>query len=317
VSVLEWLWRAHALQAAQRNATDLVPAVQQRLKWAGLAAELAGRALDPVDPLSGPGAALAVSLYREAAFWALLAQDAQLHAPNLDQAFASTPHELLVYAAGGEHELANVRAALIGKSFVDTTSDEPASAERDARLAKAFVSALIERCAGPAARVRRVRVERWLRTGSVVVLLLTALIGGNVALSRMSKGKDLALGKPWRTSSKFADCEPQHMQCGGKRTAIFFHTNDEENPWFELDFGKLQSFGAIEVDNRDDCCPDRAIPMIVEVSNDKQKWKQVGRRDDPFRTFHMSFTPVSARYLRLRIPRHVAFHLERVSVYEK
>jgi hypothetical protein len=128
------------------------------------------------------------------------------------------------------------------------------------------------------------------------------------------QGPDLLLGKPWTASSKAFDCKPKEMECGGARSAMFFHTTEEEKPWLEFDMGAVQSFSRIEVVNREDCCPERAVPLIVEVSDDKAKWREVARRTDTFREWETTIKPTAARYVRLRVDRRTSFHLIRVTL---
>src|SRR6478735_11558891 len=71
----EWLTRRQALRDARAFRSQLPADERLALERALRANELADRAYDPVDPLrSGSSLALSISLYREAAYWALLAQ---------------------------------------------------------------------------------------------------------------------------------------------------------------------------------------------------------------------------------------------------
>jgi hypothetical protein len=124
----------------------------------------------------------------------------------------------------------------------------------------------------------------------------------------------LLAGKPWTASSKAYDCHPKDMECGGARSAMFFHTQEEEKPWIVLDMGAPQSFSRLEVVNREDCCADRAVPLVVEVSDDNQKWTEIARRTDQFREWETTFKPTTARYVRLRVDRRTSFHLVRVTL---
>lgn len=312
----EWLWRGRSLAHARASGKSFGRVVRERLQRAQLAAELADRALDPVEPLrSGPSVPLALSLDREAAYWALLAQDARLDARDLAGAFAAVPHDVLVHAAGDENELDEVRNALVGQTFIESAAEPLDIVTRKAKTARAFVDALIERAAGPAQQAERLLLERWLR---VSVLLLG--LGGAIALgfsygSQAARGPDLAAGKPWKTSSKAGDCDPAQRRCLGVATAILFHTTEEQNPWYEVDLKSPQRFSVVEVENRTDCCPERAVPLVLEVSNDGKKYTEIARQTDSFSTWHAELkTPATARYVRLRVARRSLLHLERVSI---
>ena len=212
--------------------------VRERLQRAQLAAELAGRALDPVEPLrSGPSVSLALSLDREAAYWALLAQDARYDARDLAGAIAAVPHDVLVYAAGDEHELVEVRSALVEQTFIDSAAEPIDIVMRKAKTVRAFVDALIERAAGPAQQAERLLLERWLRVSMLLVSMVAAVaIGASYGIDA-TRGPDLAAGKPWKASSKAGDCDAVQRRCLGVATAILFHTVEEENPWYEVDLG--------------------------------------------------------------------------------
>jgi hypothetical protein len=98
---------------------------------------------------------------------------------------------------------------------------------------------------------------------------------------------------------------------------MFFHTKEEESPWIEIDLGSIQPIARIEVANRDDCCLDRAVPLVAEVGTDRLHWREVARRPDSFRTWDATFKPVPARYVRMRVDRYSVLHLARVSVRAK
>jgi hypothetical protein len=96
--------------------------------------------------------------------------------------------------------------------------------------------------------------------------------------------------------------------------AQLFHTDPQDNPWIEFDLGKPTGVHRIDVENRDDCCQDRAIPLVVELSNDRTSWKEVARRDKDFSTWVARFPATRARYVRLRVPRSTTFHLHAVAI---
>jgi hypothetical protein len=291
---------------------------RERLRRARLAAELGDRALDPIEPLrAGSSLPLAISLYREAAYWGLIQEsEAPNVPPNVRDAFAGSKADL-AKLAGGPDKLAAVRAALVDKSFVETAEDPVDVVRHDAELAQTFVYGLIDSDIDRDDRVASVLVQRWLRVAAASVVAAGLLFAAWTGLSRVTQGPDLALGKPWRASSKEFECHPQNSECGGARTGIFFHTHDEDSPWVEIDLGAQRTLGRIQVSNREDCCPERAVPLIAEVSDDRTHWRPVARATEAFREWETSFEPVKARYLRLRVDRHSTLHLVRVSVWEK
>lgn len=316
--VVEWLTRRKSLALARSQLRDVSTVEQGRLKSARIAAELADRALEPIDPLrAGSGAAPALSLYREAAYFAILGQDETLQADDLAEAMRVAPVDTLVFAAGGTDGLNQVRKALVEKSFVETAQEPLERIEQDARLAKAFVYALLNLKLGPARLVARLVAQRWLRLLSVLALVVVAAWAAIFGLVRGFQSPDLAAGKPWRASSQFLPCYPAQHRCGDAHTDIFFHTNEEIQPWLQIDLQKPTEFSVIEVVNRSDCCPDRAYPLAFEVSQDATTWREIARQPQSFYEWKAKVAPVTARYVRVKALKKTWLHLERVTVRAK
>jgi hypothetical protein len=143
---------------------------------------------------------------------------------------------------------------------------------------------------------------------------LAAFGAGGLLTSGCHNAPDLAKGRPWRASSEFAACDPVHASCANAVTVIFFHTNEEESPWVEYDLGEPETIHQVEVQNRLDCCQDRAVPLVVEVGDDAKSWTQVARREEPFGRWIPTFPPRRARYVRLRVARRSMLHLELVAI---
>ncbi|MBK7865295.1 MAG: discoidin domain-containing protein [Archangiaceae bacterium] len=149
----------------------------------------------------------------------------------------------------------------------------------------------------------------------MIGVTLGALVGlAAVANARAALHRDLARNAIWRTSSTFAVCQPAEHNCASARTDIFFHTQEEDGPWIELDLKELRTFSEVRVANRTDCCAERARPLVVELSEDAKKWREVARHDQVFSLWSAKFASQTARYVRLRIPRKTAFHLVSVQV---
>jgi hypothetical protein len=83
----------------------------------------------------------------------------------------------------------------------------------------------------------------------------------------------------------------------------------------QLDLGRTQSVHAVRVENRTNCCRERALPLVIELSVDAKSWKRVGYRRIMFDTYTQSFASENARYVRLRVDRRTTLHLRRISVY--
>jgi hypothetical protein len=308
---LEWFWRGSALQSA-KAAPKASTLRRERLRRARLAAELADRTIDPAEPLrDGSAVPLAITLFREAAYWALLAKTDGEARPSLRELLDAGNYPK---PAMSDDDFAVVRKALSEKSFIETAEDRADTQCREADLCQAFVHGLVQSELDADDRVTSVLVQRWVRTGLLVAAVLVVLFMAFNSLRRAMQGADLLANKPWVASSKAFECRPKDMECGGARSAMFFHTTEEEKPWVEFDMGAPQSFTRIEVVNREDCCPERAVPLIVEVSDDKAKWREIARRTDSFREWETTVAPTTARYVRLRVDRRTSFHLVRVSL---
>jgi hypothetical protein len=309
--VKEWFWRSNALKDA-KSASTLSAPHRERLRRARLAAEFAGRMIDPAEPwYDGSALPLAISLYREAAYWVLLARTNSAESPTLRELLAETEFPAADLTPA---EIALVKDALGEKTFVQTADEASDVLRRQAVACRTFVQALVRSELAAERRVTRVLFERVLRVGIVVVALAAAAIAINSAVQRAIRGPDLAAGKPWRASSKAYDCKPAEMECGGVHTAIFVHTVEQDNPWVEIDLGAPKKFARVEVVNRDDCCSERAVPLVIETSNDGQEYREVARTTEPFDEWDPTFQAVTARYVRARVDRKSLLHLVRLGV---
>ena len=90
---------------------------------------------------------------------------------------------------------------------------------------------------------------------------------------------------------------------------------NDHNPWIEFDLGALQRVSMVRVENRQDCCGERAVPLAVEVSRDHRRWQSVARRDAVFSTWDAAFDSVETRWIRLRVLKPSTLHLHSVGIY--
>jgi hypothetical protein len=313
--ILEWFWRGKSLRVARAYRAQMPLVEQVRLKHALVALELADRAYDPVDPLrAGTSLGLSISLYREAVYFALLAQSESFEGPDLATLFRELPQDLLEFAAGGTEELRAVKVALVERGFVQTAELPREALPGDAKVAREFAHALVRKKLLPEARVGSLLLQRAARSIGLTVLTVALIVGGILTYQRLTLKPDLAAGKPWRASSSLDTCKPQEHYCASARTDIFFCTVEEPNPWVEIDLGKPTDFSRLDVVNRSDCCGERAAPLAAEVSLDQKTWREVARRTDSFSEWSPKFAPQKARYVRLRALRRTILHLEKVAV---
>ncbi len=314
--LIEWFVRGRsiaALVAAKKN----VPQGKQVLLAAAEAArELADRTLDPADPLSeGPAPWLAIELYRVAARFCLAALVFPTPAPDLRAGWTAAKDANLlpppIGAGGGER----LEALLFGDSGSDV-SLAPPDQEANARELAAFVHALAGRLWEIDDQLGQLYFQRTLRLGLVGVLLFAAALAALILVPRATHPVDLAAGKPGRASSVWtAGYDPATHVVVGSDAPLLFHTEEQESPFYEIDLGAPQPVAAVEAVNREDCCQDRALPLVIALSTDGQTYVEVGRKDRPFDTWRATFAPFPARYVKLSVPRKTVFHLKSVAVY--
>lgn len=316
--VLEWLTRRQSIKSALAASHQPDTSELAWLSRSRAFAELADRALDPVEPLrQGSGAPAALSLYRQSAWLALLGQQASPRGLPLADALAALSEDRLLFAAGGSAGLAHVRYLLLERASIDDALLPDEKIAEDAKSLRTFTYALLDAKLGPAQRVAELKAQRAVRLllSTALITLLTILAVWGVR--RMTTAPDLAANKPWKASSQFLPCYPAQHRCGEAHTDIFFHTNEENNPWLQIDLKAKTRFSRIEVVNRRDCCSDRAVPLVIEVSQDGEKWREIARQAASFREWETNVAPVEARYVRARSLKRTWLHLERFSLRER
>jgi hypothetical protein len=201
------------------------------------------------------------------------------------------------------------------QSFVDFFELVPEQQLRVARELRQVADALLS-----ASRTTRDEIDSvWRRRALTIGLVLTVIAGvagGILLLGAWQEVKgDLAAGRPWRTSSVYGSigCKSPAQVCT-EGPDYFFHTAEEERPWVEIDLGSAKSIAAVRIENRKDCCAERAVPLSVEVSTDQKQYREVLHKQDTFRSWKAEFAPVKARYVRVRAARKTLLHLSRVRV---
>jgi len=303
----DWIFRSTALKAARARLASADGGRAAAARQARLVLEVAHRIAEPGEALP-PGAhpAVVLGLYRDAIYWALAARYTGTAPPPDDLRAlwdASNPQT----SAGSPPD--NTASAALRKTLFDDHGPRSlAVSDEDVARVRGFAEALVWDLDAPRRAVERVLVQRWMRVALVAVALVVLVIVGRA----LAMGPNLAAGKPFRLSSQFSGWAACMAQDGCK--GLMFHTENEDNPWVEIDLGAPTKVSRVEVVNRGDCCGDRAAPLVAEVSNDRASWTQVARRNEPFGTWHASFPARVARYLRLRAPRRTVLHLQAIAV---
>jgi len=308
--VREWLRRGTAL--AQARSQRLSPRQRAALRAAVQALELAVRGMDQLDGYrAGPPFAATLMLYQEAVWWALQAASESASDPPASLAQACAEHAALLGAlAGGEQQLAQLRSQLLEPSRHSFHTLDESSQLALIISARGFATKLIAHIGQPEDRVATLERQRWLRPLLVFTSIACIAFGVPLALAP----RDVAAGKTWTASS--ADW---NYPLSGKtdhfgNDDMLFHTQATDNPWVMIDLEKVEPVLGLSIENRESCCQDRAIPLIVELSVDGTTWREVARKKELFKDWKVRFRPQPARFVRLRVPRPTVFHLRRVRV---
>lgn len=338
-------------EPAQASATPAAPSPVARrraldLRWASsprseralslergarLALELGDQALHPRKRKAEPALALACDLYRRSAACSLRAlalvpaNEAELESAlsvdsegvprhELPSLLEAAPPAVLIDAAGTEEAAQRLSQVLALNSFRSFAASEQAELTALGPELAAFARRLLRQVEVRQWRIERPGLLRWVKALGLVALaavLVSAMVWGP---EKWEASHDLAAGKPWKSSSLYpGGCESPAQDCP-LGTTYFVHTLEEESPWLEFDLGAPRSVSAVRVMNRTDCCLERAQPLIVSVSTDHEKWKEVARSTEKFTDWKASFPTTQARWVRLQTPKRTNLHLKRVRI---
>jgi len=301
----EWFLRTQVLRAARAHLPRPDEPAGHAFEQVRLMREIARQVAEPLEEFpAGRRPAVLLTLYRDIVYWALVAEhrgDPSI-APDLAALWQQTPGDRLLRAAGGADELEALRVLLLDTgpiAALDATDDQVARV-------RAFADNLYGEVEAPVRRVGRILIQRWLRLAAAVVAVLTIAL----AIRAIVRGPDLAKRKPFKVSSLLPECVKGDEGCSD----VMFHTREEISRWVEFDLGGTKKIHRIDVKNRSQCCEERAIPLVAEVSADRAHWKEVGRQTTEFSTWTLKLPPTPAAYVRLRVPRVTYLHLVDVTI---
>jgi len=308
---LEWIFVTDALRTARADLQRDEAARGAALQQARLLGEIAGRVAEPAEPLPPgdrtpivlrllrEGVALALTAGKPAADGAVSARPPLTEAPDLALTWNATPDGVLRDAAENPDDLSAVKATLLPGATTPVAAPDEAVART-----RAFLERLLWNADAPRRRVEALLIQRWLRVIGALVVLAVLVVGIRVAV----RGKNVLEGKPFAVSSSWSGCASDPT-CDG---VLLFHTNNENEPWVIFDLQKPTTLHEIDVTNRLDSYQERALPLVAELSTDRQHWKEVGRRTEGFTTWTVTFPATSARYIRLKVARVSTLHLKSV-----
>ncbi|MCX5671118.1 MAG: discoidin domain-containing protein [Planctomycetota bacterium] len=172
------------------------------------------------------------------------------------------------------------------------------------------------------------------RTCAIVLSALVAGLAASAAFAE-SSGPAAEVEKAWLTQERMRQsiASPQaggvttaSDAAGGvdgvKNGAFGFHTSQQDQPWWQVDLGKVQPLDRVVVWNR--CTPDaaRAWRLRILLSDDGKAWREAYRHDGT--AFHgvADSRPLSApmkgaeaRFVRIQLPVNTWLHLDEVEVF--
>lgn len=308
--VWNWFWRGDELRARNRAKGSEGESLRQR---AHLTADVARRSEDSPEPFEGNIDAILCDLYRQSIHWSRCALSEVEHGTTNAKPWDGLDHAQLGLSS---EEMQRLREPADSGSFelfsALSVTEQRALMVQLRQLALALL-AVVE----TDKRARdRLLSQRVIRVG-LVTAVLAAVVGGGLVAKRWAEASgDLARDKPWRASSTYsgaAACTSPKQECD-ESSDFFFHTNDEDRPWLEIDLGSPQAFSAVRIENRKDCCTERAAPLAIEVSSDEHQWRTVARREATFDSWLAKFPTETARYVRVHLEKRESLHLQRVRV---
>ncbi|MHC4199818.1 MAG: discoidin domain-containing protein, partial [Planctomycetota bacterium] len=109
---------------------------------------------------------------------------------------------------------------------------------------------------------------------------------------------------------------------GVKDGGTGFHTNQDNNPWWQVDLGKSHELWRVVIYNRNDAA-ERAARIMVLLSDKRKKgWRTVYRHNGTGFWGARDKKPLivytegeKARYVRMQLPGRTYLHLDEVEVY--
>lgn len=177
-----------------------------------------------------------------------------------------------------------------------------------------FVNAVTEPLEFEANRLGRALFARYTRVSLVAVatLVVISLIGSWIG-SKFEK-PNIALHRPVEVSSQYPGAGEDHtLLVDGDKTNLGFHT-DCQGGWVVIDLGAPKNIDKVVVYNRTEF-PERAVPLVIEVSTDHQNYRKVAERKEVFDKWSATGLNTQARYVKLRNTAPNCFHLAEVEIY--
>lgn len=265
---------------------------------AELALALAGRALDPNGEQKPGGDPVLASELLARAMGVAASALGVTRGGGVSEQVELIDESVLTRAAGSRERAVELATRVTSAEVADLGVAE-------LREAELFTTKLIQ-----IAKDRR-RFDKGVRRWRIVKLVaaVVVLVVGSYGLYFMFRHQPT-----WKASSAYTGYHLAGELPRETKYDTFFHTNEEANPWVEIDLGHERDVSRVIVTNRFDCCFDRAIPLIVQVRGDRGMFREVARRTTSFNKWSAVFPTEKARYIRLTLPNKGVLHLRNVEV---
>ncbi|MDX2054535.1 MAG: discoidin domain-containing protein [Polyangiaceae bacterium] len=303
--ILEWFWQGRALAAASREAMELSPKQRLLVEQSRALFDLGERVRDRITTVTSESSdTTALVLFHQAAALAL----DSLGGSRAD-AWAARRVDIVRRAELDAASVARLDELFPAHILPDTALGQ-AQSKADADILQRALGLLVTDVEAAYRQADVVRGLRFFRVAVLVLASLAATWGGFSLAHRLLTPPNLLEGKAWQASSTYPGLNVSSQVCDGKATAIFFHTQRELHPWVRFDIGKVTTVRRVEVRNRTDYGGNRALPLVISLSQDGQKWSEVGRKTDSFKEWILDFPPMEARYVRAQTLDTTWLHLE-------
>ena len=156
-----------------------------------------------------------------------------------------------------------------------------------------------------------------MRKANLFALILVCLFRGCVAWGQ-GPTTNIALGKPAQQSSTYpgGDYPASNGVDGRNDDGSMFHTNNETNPWWQVDLQGNYALSYIMLYNRTGCCTERERTVQVLLSQNGSNWQTIySHNGTDFRELRVEAGGRQARYVRVQLAEQNYFHLQEVEVY--
>lgn len=321
-----WLWQHKRMQDL-RFAFERIPESRKECISSACLALSQAKHLTDSPPYNAQEfvPALALHLYAKAAYWAVVSEayraDEQSNVPEHTQfSPPETFKNALVHASinldelCADHELLSDTLGLFERleksDWLEPSTRNHAVEAELMRLSER----LVERADNAAREIQRIWFQRLVRVGIPFALLIMLLVTARIVRSHTLLEQETMF--PWRTSTANGERGCQSPRQGCEQDHFFFHTKLEKEPWIEFDISRLETISEVTILNRTDCqdCSIRAVPLLVEVSENGTEWLTVARRETDFVSWSTAFPRTNAKFLRLRVLKRTPFHLKQVRI---